>query len=90
MIFFFLKVIFVLQKMLNKETTYCNCECQLCFKISINVESNFSFQYKCVVGCENYIWDFCITNSKKDEKSSKPRWTLGSFASKKVKTKIDH
>jgi hypothetical protein len=82
MIFNFFKLIFVLQKKLNKETTYCNCECQLHFKISINVESSFSFQYKCVVGCKNWIWDFCIINSKKDEKSFKFIWTLGSFPSK--------
>jgi hypothetical protein len=65
---------------LNKETTYCNCESQLFFKMPINVESTFSLIQKCVVSCENWIWGFCITNSKKDGKSSKSMWTLGSFA----------
>jgi hypothetical protein len=40
---------------------------QLLFKMSINVKSSFSFQYKCVVGCENWIWRFCSLISKKME-----------------------
>jgi len=37
-------LIFVLQEVLNNETTYSNGESQVFFKISNNVELGFSFQ----------------------------------------------
>jgi hypothetical protein len=45
----------------------------------INVESSFHSNRKCEFGYENWIWGFDIINSKKDGKSSKFMWTLGSF-----------
>jgi hypothetical protein len=52
------------------------------FNISSNVESSFHSNRKCEFGYENWIWGFGIMNSKKDGKSSKFMWILGSFVGK--------
>jgi len=69
-----------LQELLNKETTNYNCESQLFSKISITIKLIFHSNSNTWLVMRIEFEVFAPLTPKKEGKSSKSIWTLGSLA----------